>query len=169
MPSLQYLNARYYDPKLSLFTSPDWFEVTIPGVGTNRYAYAGNSPLNLSDPSGNVMYQDGATGIQTQHDPTSHFSRSQMAGGPESARTAISFSSGDPNYNSLTGYTSPYSGVSVATRSYPRSFPIKDFIELFNPIPLLSKVGNTILSIINVNNEAKAPGLTDATSASCSV
>lgn len=55
VPGLQYLNARYYDPKLSLFTSPDWFEVTIPGVGTNRYAYAGNSPLNTSNPSGNLF------------------------------------------------------------------------------------------------------------------
>ncbi|MER2510258.1 MAG: RHS repeat-associated core domain-containing protein [Amaricoccus sp.] len=52
-PELQYLNARYYDPELSLFVSPDWLEVTDPRVGTNRYAYAGNSPVNLSDPGGN--------------------------------------------------------------------------------------------------------------------
>ena len=52
---LQYLNARYYDPKLgfggktlshSVFYSPsllqpDWFKVPAAGVGTNRYAYAG--------------------------------------------------------------------------------------------------------------------------------
>ncbi|PZQ45426.1 MAG: hypothetical protein DI556_22725, partial [Rhodovulum sulfidophilum] len=52
-PELQFLNARYYDPKLSLFTSPDWLDVTLPGVGTNRFAYAGNSPVNMSDPGGN--------------------------------------------------------------------------------------------------------------------
>ena len=34
---LQYLNARYYDPRLAMFIQPDWFEVTKPGVGTNRY------------------------------------------------------------------------------------------------------------------------------------
>ncbi len=50
---LQYLNARYYDPRLGLFIQPDWFEVTEPGVGTNRYAYSGNDPVNLLDPSGN--------------------------------------------------------------------------------------------------------------------
>jgi RHS repeat-associated protein len=50
---LHYLNARYYDPKLGLFTQPDWWEVTQAGVGTNRYAYAGNDPVNLSDPEGN--------------------------------------------------------------------------------------------------------------------
>lgn len=50
---LQYLNARYYDPKLGMFIQPDWFEVTTPSVGTNRYAYSGNDPVNLSDPGGN--------------------------------------------------------------------------------------------------------------------
>lgn len=52
-PELQFLNARYYDPDLSLFTSPDWLPITDPGVGTNRFAYAGNSPVNASDPGGN--------------------------------------------------------------------------------------------------------------------
>ncbi len=42
---LQYLNARYYDPRLGLFIQPDWFEVTQPGVGTNRYAYSFNDPV----------------------------------------------------------------------------------------------------------------------------
>jgi len=51
---LQYLNARYYDPKLGMFIQPDWFEVTKPGVGTNRYAYSGNDPVNLSDPGRNI-------------------------------------------------------------------------------------------------------------------
>jgi RHS repeat-associated protein len=50
---LQYLNARYYDPKLGMFIQPDWFEVTEVGVGTNRYAYSGNDPVNLRDPGGN--------------------------------------------------------------------------------------------------------------------
>jgi RHS repeat-associated protein len=51
--SLQYLNARYYDPELGLFIQPDWWEVTTPGVGTNRYAYSGNDPVNQRDPGGN--------------------------------------------------------------------------------------------------------------------
>jgi RHS repeat-associated protein len=52
---LQYLNARYYDPELGMFIQPDWFEVTKAGVGTNRYAYAGNDPVNLGDPGGNFF------------------------------------------------------------------------------------------------------------------
>ena len=49
---LQYLNARYYDPRLGLFLSPDTLDPTGAGVGTNRYAYAGGNPINGSDPSG---------------------------------------------------------------------------------------------------------------------
>ncbi|MEX0827348.1 MAG: RHS repeat-associated core domain-containing protein [Haliea sp.] len=52
---LQYLNARYYDPDLGRFIQPDWWEVTRAGVGTNRYAYSFNDPVNLSDPSGHAV------------------------------------------------------------------------------------------------------------------
>lgn len=51
---LVYLNARYYDPELGLFLQPDWLDVTGQGVGTNRYAYSGNDPVNKSDPGGNA-------------------------------------------------------------------------------------------------------------------
>lgn len=51
--SLQYLNARYYDPKLGMFLQPDWFEVQTTGVGTNRYSYSANDPVNSLDPNGN--------------------------------------------------------------------------------------------------------------------
>ena len=47
-----YLNARYYDPALGRFISPDDWDPTLAGVGTNRYAYAGNDPVNKSDPKG---------------------------------------------------------------------------------------------------------------------
>jgi len=50
---LQDLNARYYDPELGMFLQPDWFEVTQPGVGRNRYSYSFNDPVNGRDPGGN--------------------------------------------------------------------------------------------------------------------
>jgi len=55
---LQYLNARYYDPALGLFLQPDWFEVTKPGVGTNRFSYSFNDPVNKFDPGGNQTSEE---------------------------------------------------------------------------------------------------------------
>ncbi len=52
---LQYLHARYYDPNLGRFLSPDTWDPTIPGVDNNRYAYAGNDPINGRDPNGNSV------------------------------------------------------------------------------------------------------------------
>jgi RHS repeat-associated protein len=49
---LTYLNARYYDPVIARFVSPDWWDPNKPGVGTNRYGYADNDPVNKSDPNG---------------------------------------------------------------------------------------------------------------------
>jgi RHS repeat-associated protein len=53
---LQYLNARYYDPELGLFLQPDWFEVTKAGVGTNRFSYSFNDPVNKMDSGGNCVW-----------------------------------------------------------------------------------------------------------------
>ena len=49
---LVYRNARTYDPRAGRFLSPDSLDPSLPGVGTNRYAYALNNPVNVADPSG---------------------------------------------------------------------------------------------------------------------
>ncbi len=51
--NLSYLNARYYDPQLALFTQPDWLDPSKSGVGPNRYIYSMHDPINRMDPSGN--------------------------------------------------------------------------------------------------------------------
>lgn len=61
---LQYLNARYYDPRLAMFLQPDWYEVTKAGVGTNRYAYSFNDPVNKRDPGGNCSEDGGNDGCE---------------------------------------------------------------------------------------------------------
>ena len=53
---LLFLNARYYDPVLARFISPDWWDPNKQGVGTNRYAYSGNDPVNKSDPNGHCPW-----------------------------------------------------------------------------------------------------------------
>jgi uncharacterized protein RhaS with RHS repeats len=69
---LSYFNARYYDPVLGRFLSPDTFDPLLPGVGTNRYAYAQNDPVNKSDPGGHkaeyetpLDLQQKAAGVNT--------------------------------------------------------------------------------------------------------
>ncbi len=37
------------------FISPDDWDPTMPGVGTNRYAYAQQDPINKSDPNGHIV------------------------------------------------------------------------------------------------------------------
>jgi len=44
-----YLHARYFDPKLGTFLSPD--PIGVEG-GLNQYGYGFGDPLNNSDPSG---------------------------------------------------------------------------------------------------------------------
>jgi RHS repeat-associated protein len=49
---LMYFHARYYDPSIGRFISPDPILDARGIVGLNRYAYAGNDPINRADPSG---------------------------------------------------------------------------------------------------------------------
>jgi hypothetical protein len=44
----------------SRFISPDDWDPTLPGVGTNRYAYSQNDPVNKSDPNGHQSDDDGS-------------------------------------------------------------------------------------------------------------
>ncbi|KZM43808.1 hypothetical protein OA90_27125 [Labrenzia sp. OB1] len=55
---LIYLNARYYDPFLSRFLSPDWYSPKHRSVGTNRYAYGLNNPILYKDPTGHYARDD---------------------------------------------------------------------------------------------------------------
>lgn len=54
---LIYMNARYYHPQLGRFVSPD---TIVPDPANpqshNRYAYAYNSPLKYTDPSGHCVF-----------------------------------------------------------------------------------------------------------------
>jgi len=52
---LYYLRARYYDPQLGRFVSEDPLGLA---AGINQYAYAGNDPVNYSDPSGEFCKRD---------------------------------------------------------------------------------------------------------------
>jgi RHS repeat-associated protein len=49
---LFYLHARYYDPEIGRFISPDPTVPSTASVGLNRYAYAANDPVNYTDTNG---------------------------------------------------------------------------------------------------------------------
>ncbi|WP_237155601.1 RHS repeat-associated core domain-containing protein, partial [Oryzibacter oryziterrae] len=67
---LIYLHARWYDPEIGRFMTPDWWDPVDGGsaakgaaagvrgnpVGMNRYAYAGNDPINKSDRNGHEVH-----------------------------------------------------------------------------------------------------------------
>jgi RHS repeat-associated protein len=54
-----YLQSRYYDPVIGRFINADSYASTGQGVlGTNMFAYCGNNPVNMSDPSGNIYYKN---------------------------------------------------------------------------------------------------------------
>ncbi|MER8409357.1 hypothetical protein NKH16_32760 [Mesorhizobium sp. M1307] len=50
------------DPVLGRFISPDDWDPIKPGVGTNRYAYAQNDPVNKSDANGHAEGNPGYWG-----------------------------------------------------------------------------------------------------------
>ena len=42
----------------AMFIQPDWLDPSQPGVGTNRYAYSYNDPVNRLDPNGNYSWEE---------------------------------------------------------------------------------------------------------------
>ncbi len=73
---LIYLNARYMDPIFGRFISPDDWDPVLEGVGTNRYAYAQNDPVNKADNNGHnwAAFADAVIGgIVDTHDVYSTF------------------------------------------------------------------------------------------------
>ena len=56
---LYYYNARYYDPTIGRFLTPDTIvQSPYDPQFLNRYAYCRNNPINLVDPTGHVVNDD---------------------------------------------------------------------------------------------------------------
>ncbi len=83
---LLFLNSRYYDPIIGRFTSPDWWDPDLPGVGTNRYAYSANDPINKSDPNGHMF--DVSGGFDTDGDSEASISAEDISSEIDAINTA---------------------------------------------------------------------------------
>ncbi len=140
---LHYLNARYYDPELAMFIQPDWFEVTLAGVGTNRYAYSGNDPVNMRDPGGNNFEPGGSEyGVDTDGDGAPDaFDRGYGVGGAAQAQNgnpAIhgSFSSGSQFAGFSKSVTSSQQAQSLANSGMTQAENYRAFQDGLNDLAL---------------------------------
>ena len=95
--SLIYLNARYYDPVLARFIQPDDLDPIIPGVDVNRYAYAANNPVNLSDPTG--LKPESA--IERRREMNLERAKKASGGGMQSGAAGNAGPSSDPTATQL--------------------------------------------------------------------
>lgn len=90
---LQYLHARYMDPALGRFLSPDTWDPILASVDINRYAYAQNDPINGSDPNGHSINKDDRTssGIENsyEHEGDNPSSNGTENSGSDENRTKV--------------------------------------------------------------------------------
>lgn len=67
---LVHMNARVYDPTVSIFTSPDKLvQAPYSSQSLNRYSYVWNDPLNATDPSGERAVDEQLDYFGYLHDP----------------------------------------------------------------------------------------------------
>jgi RHS repeat-associated protein len=74
------LNARLYDPRRQRFTQPDSLDPHLPGVGTNRYAYSLNDPVNLRDPTGQAVDPTSEYAGESTYDATNSYNDARARG-----------------------------------------------------------------------------------------
>jgi len=121
---LTYLRARYYDPALGRFLTPDSLIPDITnGQALNAYAYVYNDPVNLIDPSGNIPDVGNAVVNIAKHLPASW--QSSIKGGAAAGLGGLDSWYGQPDscgcsadpYDSIVNH--PLGSPSIAGQPYP--------------------------------------------------
>jgi RHS repeat-associated protein len=100
--SLYYVHARYYSPALGRFLQTD--PAGLSG-GTNLYAYVGNDPINLTDPSGLAPDIPASAGLPAPDiSNLLGTSSSQINVPPPPPQLTFKTSIGGPGANTWVGY-----------------------------------------------------------------
>ncbi|WP_189343806.1 MULTISPECIES: RHS repeat-associated core domain-containing protein, partial [unclassified Mesorhizobium] len=169
---LLYLNARYMDPVLGRFISPDDWDPTKEGVGANRNAYAQNDPINKSDPNGHQYVDpmggyypgfDGNSFPGYEFNPLEHpgITAAMMAAplaavaGPEVAAAAFTRFPGLTTFS--TEVVAAEAGVTVGSLSYAQ----KTYSETFSQVgratysQLIGSKITTIDSLVSAIKDGK--------------
>jgi hypothetical protein len=89
------------DPVLGRFISPDDWDPTKEGVGTNRYAYAANDPVNKSDKNGHNFWSSFFGVDKPVSDKSSSGSGSGSDSKPKTEKPKTEKSAADANKEAL--------------------------------------------------------------------
>ncbi len=138
---LVYLNARYYDPVLGRFTSPDLLAGVDTTARLNRYAYTLNDPVNKTDRSGMYGHLVPSFGLMPNGTwyclcfPTTPISGQQFAinslpGLQQSFASYASSGSPDPKKLSQIGFA--LAGTALRAKGYTGSTDRKALVELID-------------------------------------
>lgn len=109
---LYYLNARWYDPELGRFVSPD----PIPGL-LNQYAYAGNNPFRYSDANGLQAFDIGRV------NPMGSYPFAKPAS-PEALQTQYMISAGAHGVLRMEADVVVASGIEFGIQLLPAPIPM---------------------------------------------
>jgi hypothetical protein len=94
------------------FLSPDTWDPMLPGVDINRYAYAGNDPINKSDPNGHDMTVTNDTITISPADPTVPTVSMPNSSITSDFETGVSFDNRGRLYE--YGYEKPLEGYTMS-------------------------------------------------------
>lgn len=84
----------------ALFIQADWWDPTQPGVGTNRYAYSHNDPINRIDPLGNESVFVGGAGDNGEYkDDLVNILRDLGVENPRTSNPPVTVGVADPDGN----------------------------------------------------------------------
>ena len=140
-----YLHARYYDPQLPRFLSPDTWDPILAGVDINRYAYANNDPVNMSDANGHAV---GWAGSKEQQEARAEefrkeAEREKLREAAKKLEQKLSFGNPAGNKKALKGADPLVAAIAIAHMNFMASGTVyaDDTVLMLLPTGAVAKLG----------------------------